>query len=191
MSKKSQTSDTTAKDIEKDETVVVLKGDNSENEISLLKNRVQELEQMLEAEKDGKLRALADCQNIKMRAEKRERELIQYSQTALLLKILDVVDDFRNVLISKPHQEGDNGWYDGVHMIYTKMLGIVHDEGVDVVEVKENQPFNPSQQEAIGFVTVTEERDNQLISSVVSNGYKKRDSDQMIKTAKVIVKKFA
>ncbi len=150
-------------------------------------SRVTELEEQLEKEKESTLRALADYQNLKNRVQKEREELINYSQNGLLVKILDVLDDFKHVIDSNEHK--DDPWFQGVMMVYQKLADIVKMEGVEVIEVQIQDQFNPTLHEAIGFVTVQEDGDDQKIAQVVSNGYKKAGDDKVIRTAKVIVNK--
>jgi len=146
------------------------------------------LEEEIAKEKDGKLRALADAQNIKMRMQKEKEELLKYSQTVILLKILDVIDDFRNVIESYKGKDED-AWFSGVLMVYQKLLQMAEEAGVEVVMVKAGDTFDVTVHEAVGFVTVTEDNAMQKIAQVVAQGYRQKESGKIIKSAKVIVNK--
>lgn len=149
---------------------------------------IEKLQKNLAEEKDAKLRALADAQNIKARAQKEKEELLLYSQLGLLAKILDVVDDFSHLIESKPLPD-DDPWMKGVLMVYQKLQDLVHSEGVKQLEAKEGDVFNPLEQEAIGFVTVDSDDEDQKIAQIVTQGYKQTHNDKIIRPAKVIVKK--
>lgn len=160
-------------------------------EVKELNLEIEELKKALELEKNAKLRFMADCENLKARFSKEREDLIAFSQNALLLKILDIVDDLGNLLRS--HEENgnaENSWIDGLKMIYQKLLTLIEMEGVEVIKINKGDKFDHDTSEAVGFTNVSNDDEVNKIAQVVSMGYLNKKLGKVIKTGKVIVTKI-
>src|SRR5579872_7133065 len=84
---------------EKDITEEVEEIESKENdETEELEKRISGLEKQIEEGRNAKLRALADYQNMRNRHMKEIDDMKSFSQTIVLLKVMDVIDDYRNLL---------------------------------------------------------------------------------------------
>ena len=156
--------------------------------LETFEKRIEELKKEVEDEKNAKLRYAADCKNITMRANKEKEELLKFAQNALLAKLLDFTNDFKNIVESETFiASKEDPWFHGVEIVYDKLFEIVNSEGIMVIDAKEGMPFNAQFHEAIGFITVTDESENQKIAKVASLGYKRVDSDKVVLPTRVIV----
>ncbi len=145
---------------------------------------VQELSKELENTKKSLLIALADCQNIKKRADKEKDELLSFAQTNLLLKLIDFYEDFIKLT---NHFKDNSDTVDQMNPLLDKLKNIIVTEGVEIVEVAKGDTFNPQYHQAIGFIETQKEEERNKIAEVISRGYLKSTTKQIILSAKVIV----
>ena len=178
---KHKQSDNDKKDEELQEELRVEEKDEESGDVS----KIHELEEALAKEKDAKLRALADAANMKSRFEKERIAMMSFAQTGVLVKVLDIIDDF-NLLLESDKDE-TSSWKEGVKLIYQKLLDLIKSEGVEVIDVHVGDAFDPRVHEAIGFVTVTNDDENKKVAQVAAKGYKRTDNDSVVRSAKVIV----
>ena len=122
--------------------------------------------------KDQWLRAAADYKNFKRRAEIERSELIRSASSALLLKLLPVMDDFERAMANIPAEIADSAWWGGTQLIAHKLRTILESEGVKVIEAI-GQEFDPNQHEAVLY----EEADGQdgKVVAELQKGYKLGD----------------
>lgn len=153
-----------------------------------LDTEIENLKKSLEEERNAKLRFAADCENLKKMFQREREELVSFSQTALLMNLLEIIDDLNNVI--KNVKEEDNPWFSGVKMVYEKLINILTTHGVEIIEIKKDSDFDPQISEAVGSVKVDDKLQENKIVDVVSLGYKRKGSDKIIRSAKVIVTKF-
>ncbi len=115
-------------------------------------------------------RAQADFINYKRRVEEERKELEKYAKSNLLLKVLNVLDDFQRALAHLPQEDMPPQWLEGVRLIRRKLELFLESEGVSKLDVI-GKNFNPGEHEALSFEDSSEE-DNGKIISVIREGYK-------------------
>jgi molecular chaperone GrpE len=122
--------------------------------------------------KDQWLRATADYKNFKRRAEIERSELIRSASSALLLKLLPVMDDFERAIANIPAEIAESAWWGGTQLIAQKLRTILESEGVKGI-VAVGQDFDPNQHEAVLY----EEADGQdgKVIAELQRGYKLGD----------------
>jgi molecular chaperone GrpE len=108
-----------------------------------IKNILEELNR----ERELRLRALADFDNYRKRVE-RERETAERSgKRAILLAILDVMDDFDRAI---EHVEQSPGAVvEGLRAIHKRLAAALKAHGVTPIE-SVGQQFDPTRHEAVG-----------------------------------------
>lgn len=98
--------------------------------------------------KDQWLRATADYKNFKRRVEIERSELIRSASSALLLKLLPVMDDFERAIANIPPEIAETAWWGGTQLIAHKLRTILESEGVTAIAAV-GQDFDPNFHEAV------------------------------------------
>lgn len=143
-------------------------------------------------------RALADLDNYRKQQEKLRGELTQFMNMALLTRFLDINDDLSRVLHTVQSKKLDPtnippdvlqcqmGVMEGIGNILKKFDEIFKSEGLDKIEAKPGDKFDPSIMEAISHEDHADYKDDAVIEQFQA-GLKYKD--QIIKPAKVRVGK--
>lgn len=119
------------------------------------------------------LRALADYQNLEKQTENWKNEFVQYANSGLVKKLLEVLDDLEK---AQEHLQNE-----GLKLIIGKLENILREEGVEELELS-GKEYNPAEAEVIS--TEPGEQEN-IIVKVLQKGY--RLKNKIIRPAKVIV----
>ena len=98
---------------------------------------------------DGWQRARAEFANYKKRQESDFANLRAMSTSGLIAKLLPVLDDFERASRTLAPSLRDMTWIEGVLLIHRKLQLILESEGIKAIEVKPNDPFDPSIHEAV------------------------------------------
>lgn len=112
-----------------------------EEEISRLKGTVEEL-------RDKFLRAVAEAENVRKRAEREKEEFYQYALTEILRDLLPVVDNFERALKSAGDEANGKTFREGVELIYRMMLNLLKKYGVRPIEIQDRK-FDPNLHQAL------------------------------------------
>lgn len=117
--------------------------------------------------KDRWLRASAESQNIRRRAERERSELILGANERLLQRFLPVVDDFDLAFAHVPPDldEQNQNWVDGFLLIQRKLQSILASEGVAAIETT-GMAFDPTRHEAVTYELAEGFDENQIIAEV-------------------------
>ena len=147
-----------------------------------IEERVEKAEEDTKRYLDNWRRAEADLQNLKRRSEQERAESSRYAGASLMINILPIVDDFERAFQSlDPHVAGMT-WFDGVRLIYRKLLVLLESAGVQPIKA-EGETFDPKFHEAVAHV---EGEENKVISEV-QRGYMLHD--RVLRPAMVVVGK--
>lgn len=151
-------------------------------------------------------RLQADFENYKKRQAESQKELAGYLIEKLLFDIIPVLDNFRMATGHVPEDAKDSPWVTGIQYIEKQLEDALRSHGVEVMEVKEGDVFDPSIHEAIsGEATSREsrvasrdeeksemqddeetEQRQETVAKVLQNGY--RIGGRVVRPAKVTVK---
>ncbi len=114
----------------------------------------------------GWKRAKADLINYKKEEQERMGELTKYIEQEFIAEIILVLD---NIELAENKTPDKNEWSEGFSNIKKQILALLKKKGVQQIEVKKGQEFDPNFQEAIEMV----EGDGKsgTISEVVKKGY--------------------
>ena len=99
--------------------------------------------------KDGWLRSVADFSNYKKRQDSDSANLRLFATSALVGKVLPVLDDFDRATKTMPESLRGMTWMDGMLLIHRKLQLILDSEGVKTIEAKKNDVFDPNLHEAV------------------------------------------
>ncbi|HID56267.1 TPA: nucleotide exchange factor GrpE [Candidatus Poribacteria bacterium] len=160
-------------------------------EEKLLSESLEEIERIkaeAEAARDRLLRAAAEYENFKKRAEREKEEAMKFIAESIVLDIIPIVDNLDRAIKSAQSDEKKNfdALLQGIEMIQKQMLSVLEKYGVGVIE-SEGQPFDPRIHEAILQVPSEEYPENTVVQEF-ERGYTLHD--KVIRPAKVIVSKL-
>lgn len=162
---------------------------SQENEAPLADEEklAQELEkanEQIEEQKDKYLRLSAEFDNYRKRTMKEKAELILNGGEKSISSILPIVDDFERALKNMETATDVAAVKEGVELIYNKFMSVLGQNGVKVIETKE-QPLDTDYHEAIAVIPAPNEALKGKILDCVQTGYIL--NDKVIRHAKVVV----
>ena len=162
---------------------------SQENEAPLTEEEklAQELEkanEQIEEQKDKYLRLSAEFDNYRKRTMKEKAELILNGGEKSISSILPIVDDFERALKNMETATDVAAVKEGVELIYNKFMSVLGQNGVKVIETKE-QPLDTDYHEAIAVIPAPNESLKGKILDCVQTGYIL--NDKVIRHAKVVV----
>ena len=155
-----------------------------------LADRLAEAEAQLAKLKDDYLRALAETENVRRRAQRDRQDASQYAITGFARDLLSVADNLRRALAAVDDgARADNPALDaligGVEMTERELLSIFERYGVRKIEAV-GQPFDPHVHEAM-FELPNPEVANGTIVHVLEDGY--RIHERTLRAARVGIAK--
>ena len=162
---------------------------SQENEAPLTEAEklAQELEkanEQIEEQKDKYLRLSAEFDNYRKRTMKEKAELILNGGEKSISSILPIVDDFERALKNMETATDVAAVKEGVELIYNKFMSVLGQNGVKVIETKE-QPLDTDYHEAIAVIPAPNEALKGKSLDCVQPGYIL--NDKVIRHAKVVV----
>ncbi len=155
-------------------------------EADVLAAKVEELEQALDEAKDQSLRAAAEAQNVRRRAEQDVEKARKFALEKFVKELLPVVDSLEKALdamgedASEVHREG-------VSMTLKLQLDTLAKFGVEAVE-PQGEPFDPQYHEAMAMVPNPELEPN-TVMDVMQKGYLL--NGRLVRPAMVVVSQAA
>lgn len=133
----------------------------------------------------GWQRAAADFANFRRRTEQDRQANLGLASEALLMKLLNVADDFDRAISQLPAELQGEPWTEGVIAIDRKLRAVLESEGLAPIEAQ-GQPFDPHRHDAI-----VQEQTDRVPEGTVTNelqrGYTLRD--RVLRPALVAVAK--
>jgi molecular chaperone GrpE len=111
-----------------------------EAEVKALKREIEEF-------KDKYLRALAEMENLRKRAEREKTEFRHYALAEFLKELLVVLDNFERALQSRDQINGKS-FHEGVEMIYRMFLDLLMKKGIVPIDIEDNR-FDPTVHQAV------------------------------------------
>jgi len=147
-----------------------------------IEERVAKAEEETKRYLDNWRRAEADLQNFKRRSEQERADSSRYASTSLIINLLPIVDDFERAFGSLDAHIAGMTWFDGVHLIYRKLIALLESAGVKPIKT-EGETFDPQFHEAVAHADGEE---NKVISEV-QRGYLLHD--RVLRPAMVVVGK--
>ena len=164
------------------------KAENSTNENGQ-DEKASEKEQLkadLEKEKDKFLRLFAEFENYKRRTSKERVELFKTASQDVMVSMLPVLDDFDRAL-NEIKKAKDKELLKGVELISNKFKETLRSKGLEQMEIKEGDTFDPEIHEAITQIPAPKDKLKGKIVDVVEKGYKL--GDRIIRYPKVVTGK--
>lgn len=151
---------------------------------------------------EGWKRCQADFENYKKRQADSQKDLLRYSTQNVVMQILPVVDNFHASTDHIPEAQKNDPWVVGIMHIQKQLEQVLSDNGVEEIDVKVGDNFDPAMHEAVEDMACVscKSKDYKFqnkIKRVVLKGYKMGPArnashsdaggDRVIRAARVIV----
>ena len=149
-----------------------------------LEKELETAQETIEEQKDKYLRLSAEFDNYRKRTMKEKAELILNGGEKSLSSILPVVDDFERAIKTMETATDVQAVKEGVELIYNKFMAVLGQNGVKVIETKD-QPLDTDYHEAIAVIPAPSEEQKGKILDCVQTGYTL--NDKVLRHAKVVV----
>lgn len=143
---------------------------HEDSELIELKNKLEEYENDLK-------RVQAEFENFQKRNEKEKNELLKYASHKLVIKLINIKEDFERALKNKDNQEE---LIKGLELIKKEFDKILDNEEVRYIEVL-NKKYDPFIHEVIEKI-ISDEDEGKIIEEIQKGYYYK---DKIIKHPKV------
>ncbi len=150
---------------------------------SAAEKKVADLEQQLREANERALRANAELENYRKRAQRELAEERRYAVVPLVRDLLAVVDNLERAIESAQQSPEAGGLLDGVRMVATQLEGVLKQHHCVRIETV-GMPFDPNQHQAIAQEP-SDEHPAGIITRAAQVGYKLYD--RVIRPAQVFV----
>jgi molecular chaperone GrpE len=144
-------------------------GAPSGDEIGILKKTIKELEEKANLNYDRYLRALAEMENYKKRANRDRAELMRYAGEDLLQEILPVVDNLERTLEHAKENTDIRKVFEGIDLIYKQFLRSLEKSGVTRID-RAPCAFDPAVHQALQRVEDKSVADDTVVE-ILQKGY--------------------
>lgn len=134
--------------------------------------------------KDRWLRAEAEFQNYRRRAQRDLEQSRRDAEDAVLRDVITVLDDLERALSSLTPEDANAPWAQGVALVAQRMRDTLARHGVESLDPL-GQPFDPATQEAILEIDAPPGAAPGSVVQVVHKGYRRRE--RTLRAARVIV----
>lgn len=158
--------------------------ETSASEEEKLEAELKALQEERDTLKDKYLRLSAEFDNYRKRTMKEKAELVLNGGEKSITSILPVVDDLERALKNMETAQDVEAVRSGVELIYNKFMSVLGQNGVKVIETKD-QLLNTDFHEAIAVIPAPTEEQKGKILDCVQTGYTL--NDKVIRHAKVVV----
>lgn len=156
------------------------------SEIATLRARLAEAEKQAAALRDQSLRAAAETDNVRKRAEREIANSLKYGADRVLGDLLGVCDSLELGLKAAQAPEASaKSIGEGLILTHKQLHAFFDKHGVKVVDPV-GQPFNPELHEAVSAIESAEVAPNHVLS-VMQKGY--RLHERLLRPAMVVVAK--
>lgn len=142
--------------------------------------------------RDRLLRAAAEMENTRKRAEREKQDAARYANAGFARDMLEVSDNLRRALATLKEDERDaaadsvKAMVEGVEMTERQLLAILERHGIREITPKPGERFDPNHHEAMFEVPGTEHPTGSVVH-VLEAGYK--IGDRLLRAARVGVAK--
>jgi molecular chaperone GrpE len=148
------------------------------------KSELEIAKQKMEEYLNGWKRAKADYINLKKETEKKQGEMIQFANAAMILEILPIYDNFKLAWqhIPQEHKKNDE-WLKGIEQIKKQFAELLKNVGIEEIKTV-GEKFDPEVHEAVAKEK-KEDMESDTVFEEIKGGYKLYD--KVLEPAKVKV----
>lgn len=148
--------------------------------------RITELEEQLAAAKENELRAVAEQENARRRADQEVQKARKFALERLVNELLPVVDNLERAMELMQNDESLNkAIFEGVELTHKEFTSTLTRQGVEVVD-PQGEPFNPEHHQAISMQEQADVEPNSVLQ-VIQKGYLL--NGRLLRPAMVVVSK--
>ncbi len=126
-----------------------------QEELTRLRLALTEKTREADAAHDRYLRALAELDNARKRAQREREEYIRFANESLLRELLPVLDNFERAIQAARTSREAEAFVAGMELIQRELLRVLEKFGVTAFS-STGEPFNPERHEAVARVPVTD-----------------------------------
>ena len=150
-------------------------------------DQLAQLEAEIEKYKDVALRAEAEMQNLRRRAERDVRNAHKFGAERLLQNLLPVLDSLEKAIETSEAagQEEDDPQLEGIKLCSKLFIDVLAKEGIEALD-PQGEPFDPNLHEALSMIENPDLEPNSVMT-VIQKGY--RLNERLVRPAKVMVSK--
>ena len=155
-------------DINVDENLEEVSSDNdnlcdqSEEEILILKNNIENLEEKIKLTQ-------AELINYRKRKDEETSNMLKYANMDLIVELLPVLDNFERALNMKSEFKDFDKYTEGYKLLYNHLVDTLKKFGVEEIPAL-GLEFDPNLHEAV-MIGSDEEKENDIILEVFNKGY--------------------
>lgn len=160
--------------------------ENASEEVSEV-DQLAQLEAEVEKYKDVALRAEAEMQNLRRRAERDVQNAHKFGSERLLQSLLPVLDSLEKAIEASEAagQTEDDPQLEGIKLCSKLLVDVLTKEGIEALD-PEGEPFDPNLHEALSMIENPDLEPNSVMT-VIQKGY--RLNERLVRPAKVMVSK--
>jgi molecular chaperone GrpE len=133
--------------------------------------------------RDLALRSQADFENYKKRSAREKEETIKYANSALLERLVSIIDNFEFGLAAAKEQGEQSPIYSGMILVQKQLNDLLAENGLQPIEA-EGKKFDPNVHEAIAHEP-SDQVPEEIVLRQTRRGYRFRD--RLLRAAKVVV----
>lgn len=135
---------------------------------------------------DDLRRVQADFENYKKRVKNDERELYGHLSGQIVSELIPVLDNLHAAVEHVPAEAKESPWVTGITYIEKQFEDVLRNYGVEPLETKPGDAFDPTRHEALDHQAKEGEDEKPLrIEKIVQKGYQIKG--RIVRPAKVIV----
>lgn len=153
--------------------------DQSEEEILILKNNIENLEEKIKLTQ-------AELINYRKRKDEETSNMLKYANMDLIVELLPVLDNFERALNMKSEFKDFDKYTEGYKLLYNHLVDTLKKFGVEEIPAL-GLEFDPNLHEAV-MIGSDEEKENDIILEVFNKGYMLKG--RVIRASKVKVNKI-
>ena len=143
----------------------------------------ESLQADLDRFRDLALRSQADFENYKKRAAREKEEAIKYANSALLERLIAIVDNFELGLEAARSGGEDSAVFSGMNMVLKQLMDFLAEQGLQPIDAT-GQKFDPNLHEAIAHEP-SEQFPEDVVIRQTRRGY--RMKDRLLRPSSVVV----
>ncbi len=134
-------------------------------ELEASRAEIDALREQVDEHLAGRQRALADYQNLKRHTEEEVAHARQWAADHLLLRFVDIADDFDRSIEHTPAELAGSGWVEGIAAIDRKLRAALESQGVTPIDAM-GAPFDPNLHEAVASVPGTGRPEGEVVAEM-------------------------
>jgi molecular chaperone GrpE len=128
-------------------------------------DEVEELKRQLGDKQDQLLRALAETDNVRRRAQRDKDDYVKYATESLIKDLVPALDNFDRALTAARTAGEARSVVEGVELIQRELLKVLERHGVTRYSAL-GQPFDPNRHEAVARVVSAQETPGNVVSEI-------------------------